>query len=80
MNVHKLKTWPMFFEAVVRGTKPFEIRKNDRGFEVGDTLILQEWDSTTGEYTGREHRRLVSFVLADWGLEPGYVVLGLGRP
>lgn len=42
MKAHILKTDPQYFKAVERGEKRFEIRKNDRGFEVGDTLILTE--------------------------------------
>ena len=40
---HNLKTWPSFFQAVKSKIKPFEIRENDRNFEVGDTLILEEF-------------------------------------
>ncbi|WCR29734.1 DUF3850 domain-containing protein [Paenibacillus thiaminolyticus] len=45
---HKLKIWPEHFEAVThpdpRRRKTVEIRKDDRGYCVGDTLHLQEWD------------------------------------
>lgn len=28
------------------GSKTFEVRKNDRGFQPGDIVDLQEWDPT----------------------------------
>lgn len=39
--IHKLKTWPEFFLALEMWRKMFEVRKNDRNFSVGDTLLLQ---------------------------------------
>ena len=51
---HELKCWPAYFSAILAGTKTFEIRTNDRGFQVGDELLLKEWDPTTELYSGRE--------------------------
>jgi Domain of unknown function (DUF3850) len=80
---HKLKCWPEYFGALLDGTKTFEVRRADRGFEVGDVLWLCEWD--TGDagygsgYTGRELRRRVTFILegGHFGVQPGYCVLAL---
>ncbi|GAB2021708.1 hypothetical protein RyT2_07820 [Pseudolactococcus yaeyamensis] len=46
MAIHRLKLHSDYFEAVKNGIKTFEIRKNDRGFKVGDTLILHLWVDT----------------------------------
>lgn len=75
---HRLKTWPEYFEQVYSGAKTFECRKDDRGFIVGDFLLLQEWDRKTGDYTGREIEKRVSYILR--GTEhvaPGYCILAL---
>jgi hypothetical protein len=81
---HELKTWPEFYIPIVSGEKTFELRKDDRGFKVGDILRLREWRRlrivdgiAEGEYTGRETRRYVSYVLSGMGLEPGVVCMGL---
>lgn len=42
--LHELKTWPDFFDAIKRGDKSFEVRRNDRNFEVDDTLLLLKFD------------------------------------
>ena len=43
MTIHELKIWPQYFDAIASGIKTFEVRKDDRGFAVGDTLVLKEW-------------------------------------
>ena len=43
---HELKIWPQYFERVRDGSKTFEIRKNDRGFQFGDEVVLREYDPT----------------------------------
>ena len=39
--IHELKTYSEYFKAVISGEKPFEIRKNDRNFKVGDYIALR---------------------------------------
>lgn len=41
---HHLKIWPQYFCRVEDGSKTFEVRKNDRGFQPGDTVVLNEWN------------------------------------
>jgi len=78
--IHCLKTWPEHFELVLAGLKTFEVRRDDRGYRVGDLLCLQEWDPADGELTGRECQRRISCITATAGpvrLLDGLVVLGL---
>jgi hypothetical protein len=81
MQVHELKTVQPYFDAVVRHDKTFEVRKNDRSFAVGDALWLREWNPLTERY-GAGCVRGVSYILpgGQFGVEPGYVVLGLQEP
>lgn len=76
---HELKTWPEYFQAVADGRKRFEIRFNDRGYKVGDTLLLREWHREQQQYTGRELRMKVTYLLsgAEFGLEPDRVVMSI---
>lgn len=41
---HELKIWPQYYCRVADGSKTFELRENDRGFQPGDTVVLREWD------------------------------------
>ena len=76
--VHELKCWPEYFEALLVGTKTFELRFDDRGYQVGDLLRLREWDPNRCVYTGRVLEREVVYILtAVAGLQYGWCLLGL---
>jgi hypothetical protein len=60
--IHELKTWPEPFAAVLAGLKRHEVRKNDRNFKAGDSLLLREYDPATKEYTGRRACVFVDYV------------------
>ncbi len=79
MEKHNLKTWIEYFTQVWDGKKNFEVRKNDRNFKVGDTLILREWDNVENNYTGRYMYRKIKYILngGQFGIEEGYVVISI---
>ncbi len=66
---HKLKILPQYFKAVQSGEKTFELRKNDRGYEVGDTILLKEIQKSPlgktpyATYTGQEITKEISYIL-----------------
>jgi hypothetical protein len=75
---HKLKCWPEHYAAIDGGYKTVELRLNDRPYQRGDALLLQEWEPVENGYTGRELRVRVTHVLSGgpW-LAPGYVALSI---
>lgn len=82
-TVHALKTYAMYFGLVLSGDKPFEVRKDDRGYSVGDILHLRETKDGTEEYTGRSLHRRITYLLRaapHFGLVDGFVILGLASP
>lgn len=84
---HDLKVWPDYFAALWDGTKTFEVRKDDRGFAVGDTLLLREYAPGPDEYTGGFLTRKVTYIIKGddpmgyaFGVRTGFCILGLGKP
>lgn len=71
---HDLKTLPQYFIDVVSGKKCFELRIDDRDYQVGDIFCLREWD---GEYTGKYYINSIDYVLRDcpqFRLKEGYCI------
>lgn len=57
------KTVPVLFEKVLNGEKNFDLRIAEFECEVGDVLVLREWDPEMKEYTGRQMEKTVTFVM-----------------
>lgn len=77
--IHELKILPEYFYEVLVGNKTFEIRKNDRNYKKGDTLILNEWDNCNKVFTGRRLFKKVTYIFEGgaFGLEKGFVIMSI---
>jgi hypothetical protein len=80
MKTHILKLNEQFCEQVNCGIKTFEIRNNDRNFHVGDQIRFHAVHNGK-EYPNRINvsKYLITYVLSGWGLQPGYVALGIKK-
>jgi hypothetical protein len=76
---HKLKTWTEFYRRIVSREKKFELRKNDRDYQVGDILILQEYFPNLEKYSGEETAVRVVYILHGpaFGIEKDYCVMSI---
>ena len=93
MTQHFLKLNDRFFDAVANGIKTFEIRKNDRDYKVGDTLVLKEVNDDGKRLTYADHnlginldyeiKVAVTYILTheDFpdGVPEGYVAMSIER-
>ena len=70
---HELKTDPEVFDQVMDGEKTFEIRKDDRGFNVGDDLLLRKT-----VYTGEEMKngRPLEYEGSFWTVSVKHIMRG----
>ena len=77
MREVKKKILPKYFEAVINDKKKFEIRKDEDNLQIGDVVVLAEWNGN--EFTGQTVKREIKYILRDvpeYGLMPGYVIFG----
>ena len=72
---HYLKTETEYFQAIERGHKKFELRKNDRDFQKYDMVYLEE--VFNGEKTGRSLPPVeIQYLIhgEKFGLRKGYCI------
>jgi hypothetical protein len=76
VKIHHIKCAPIHFRGLLNETKTFELRLNDRAYELGHDLAIYEFDrQATAPFSGRFIRCLVTcFVPVP---ESQYVVLGV---
>ncbi len=63
MTIIKKKTWPEQFEAMMNGSKTFDVRIADFEINLGDSILFEEFDPKTQEYTGRSLEKRVGYIL-----------------
>lgn len=72
MKVHEIKCDQTYFESLLKGEKNFELRFNDRNYQVGDGLILKK------NGTNKKAFASIDYILKDFaGLQDNYVILNL---
>ncbi|WGY01802.1 DUF3850 domain-containing protein [Nocardioides sp. QY071] len=84
-RVHQIKSWSKFFRPIVAGERSHELRRNDRDYQVGDILILREYDPEAGDYTGSACEAVVTSMtsqerpcaVSDEGLNAGFCILSI---
>ena len=93
-RTHFLKTLAPYYDAVKAGMKTFEVRKDDRGFQKGDRVVLVRttghysrdksiiYDAENGKYVSDKLEFDIGWVLTggQFGLEPGFVAFSLATP
>ena len=78
MKTHTLKIRKIYAMSVLYGQKTFEIRENDRDFQVGDHvkfIVVDDDMEMTDEYE-------ITYVLKDvpqYGLKKGYCVFTIKK-
>ena len=93
-TTHELKIWPEYFGKVWNGRMRFQLRRNDRDFQVGDQLLLKEYRPDPGVdlvefgYTGRELLVRVDFIMraedttfgSAWAkISIGYIIMSISH-
>nr|DAP47209.1 MAG TPA: activating signal cointegrator [Caudoviricetes sp.] len=86
MKTHRLKVFIKYADAIMNGTKTFEVRKNDRGYEVGDKIVfsvvsnegISVGDTVRHPLNGATYR--IDYILDDFeGLAQKYVALAISK-
>ena len=79
MKIHELKVWDTYYDSLESGQKNFEVRKNDRNFQVGDLLLLNCFNPKKETYNGEKCLRRITYILHGdkFGIEKEYCVIGL---
>lgn len=78
-KTHTLKIWPEYYKFVEGGQMNFQLRENDRDFQPGDILVLQEWDPKNKSYSRKEIKYDITYILTggNFGLPHNFCILGI---
>ena len=86
MKLHELKIKHEYLVEVVMGRKTFELRKNDRDYQVGDLIRfdIKEsiFDSPRDIYIDKDTLYKITYVLKDvpqYGLDKDYCILAIKK-
>ena len=87
MKLHELKIKHEYLVEVARGVKTFELRKNDRDYQVGDLIRfidIRQSNNDNCDYVYIDNNTLyrITYILKDvpqYGLDKDYCILAIKR-
>ena len=86
IRTHRLKVFAKYADAIMNGTKTFEIRKNDRNFKVGDKIVFEVLANEGYDVRAAARHPLngafyrIGYILDDFeGLAQRYVALAISK-
>lgn len=89
IQTHKVKSWLHLYKAAVQGFKKHDVRfVHERDYQVGDFLLLQEYDQNKQEYTGNETLMRITYItsnqhvpcaLSSSGLTPDHCIISFEK-
>lgn len=81
MITHRVKLHPKYFDRIRSGQKRFEIRKNDRDYQVGDMLSMYPYLGPGIQWGVKENQpedilAVITYMTTAYQ-QDGYCVLGI---
>lgn len=79
-ELHTVKSVEPFFTDTWYSIKLFDVRPNDRGYQVGDLLLQKQYDPVQDSYSGRFILARITYVAGPQQhipLHEDFVILGL---
>ena len=74
--IHVLKIENQHYENIVKGLKDYEVRENNRNFQIGDNIVFRNVDD--------EERKVGTWRIkfmhtSGYGMKENFVILGIER-
>ena len=86
MKLHELKIKEEYFNAILRGEKTFELRKNDRDYQVGDLIHFVDIDGNNhiigNPFYNKKLVFQITYILQNvpqYGLDKDYCILAIKK-
>ena len=76
MILHRLKIKEIFWKRIRSSVKPFEVRLNDRDYQVGDYIMFL---TECGKLPRHSDPYSIPYIHTELGMKEGYVVLSLKK-
>lgn len=76
---HNIKLDISFCDLVYEGVKTFEVRRNDRNYQIGDLICFQPVGllHQPVEHPVNDKIYEITYVLSGWGIQEGFVVFAI---